>query len=127
MSPTHGPRMETTLASPVPMLKVACTILGHEDAVAWAENALLLLDPVFDGAGDDVAEFFLIGVIMEAAPLAEEEGTFEHGEPAGAGRGRMAQPAEPHDAQLLPPDVILEYELDRPPLLQSTRQPALPS
>ena len=52
----------------------------HEDAIAWAESSLLLLDPMLDRAGDHINEFLLVGVIVEAVSLAGKEDSFQHRE-----------------------------------------------
>jgi hypothetical protein len=46
----------------------------HEDAVTWAENALLLFYPVLEATRDYINEFFLVGVIVEVVPLSRKEG-----------------------------------------------------
>src|SRR4051812_17693467 len=83
----------------------------HKNAIPWTQSSLLLLDPVLDCAGDHIDVFLLLGVVVEAVSLAGEEGSLDHGEVLGPGRGRIAQPAEPRNVQLISLDVILEYEL----------------
>ncbi len=84
---------------------------GHEDAVAGAQGPLLLLDPMIERARHYINEFCLVGVVVEAVPLTREEGPFDHGEVLGTRRGRIAQPAEPRNLQLIPLHVVPEYEL----------------
>jgi len=65
-------------------------------------------------------------VIVETVSVPGEESSVDDGEVLGVCRRRIAQPAEPRNLQLIPLDVVLQYELagQPPPLpqIQSMRQ-----
>jgi hypothetical protein len=86
--------MAITLASSILTLKVACITPVGMKTLSSEPRVRFLLNPMLDGAGDHKDEFFLVGVIMEAVPLAGEEGPFEHSEVLGPRGGWIAQPAE---------------------------------
>ena len=92
MSPTQGPRMAASFASPAAGVEGGVDDAGgDEDRVAGAEEALLAVEPLLDLAGDDDDHLLLVGVLVEVVALAGVERDVDDGEVLGAGGGRVGR------------------------------------
>jgi hypothetical protein len=105
-----------------------------ERCVSGSENSLLAIDPLFDLAGDDIHDFFLAWMLVEAVRLARRERCVEDGQLFRGCRSGVADPATVAPAGLVQPNLSCDAKVvahieNLPPLHEwtSRRQNGAPA